>query len=218
MADKNDQNVNTGAATTGGTNADGANVTKPTTEPGKDQNATQEPKDPLSELKPEIIAALDKKYQAEIDRRVNKFVAENNDLKKRVDQLQTERMTDKEKAEYELKKQKEEVEAAKLQIELEKANYYKTKLAAEMGLPVAAQEFITGRTNEEIQESAKKFKAILESVNKSAVEAVLKGTNTTPTKTGGGPVVNTLKPGDPGYERSAISAAIEAAEKAGATS
>lgn len=162
------------------------NLSTPPADSGIDAPAAD---DPLKGIAPEVIAAIEskakKEMQSEIDRRVNKHVAENNELRKKLEDAALQSMTEKQKAEYELSKREEALKDRENQIAIERANYLKTKALSENGLPSDAMEFVTGRTPEEITESVNKLKAMIETAKKAGIENALKGVNSSPERSNG---------------------------------
>jgi hypothetical protein len=138
--------------------------------------------DPAKNVPPEVVSAIEKRMQAEIDRRVNKFVAENNELKRRLEASELEKMSEKEKAQYELSKREEAIKDRENQVILANANFLKTKAVSDNGLPSEAFDFVSGRSEEEITESIGKLKVLYEMAYKKGVDAALKGKDTAPVK------------------------------------
>jgi hypothetical protein len=124
----------------------------------------------------------------EIDRRVNKFVEENSNLKKQLDEfnrqldeLKKNAMTDKERADYE--KQQQEAERQRLEQELadremklkdrENRLIVRDKLD-EAKLPQKLADFVLADTEEAITERITTLKSMIDESVKAEVEATFK--------------------------------------------
>ena len=108
----------------------------------------------------------DKAYQ-EAAKKAKELEAENEALKK-------EKMTEKERAEFELAKQRAEIEAKSREVAEATLRLAKVRLMGESGIPLEYADYISGNNDQEIANSIKTFneridKLVGERVNKKLI-------------------------------------------------
>lgn len=124
----------------------------------------------------ELTAKIDeigKKAQSENDR----LRTEKKTLEKRLEETEKEKMTAKEKAEFEQKKKDEELAAREREIEEKSIALIKRDVLDAAGLPVKLKDHISGSTEEQIKKSATVLK---EYINELVTEGVEKRFKTPP--------------------------------------
>lgn len=128
-------------------------------------------------------AGSDKAYQ-EAAKKAAELAAENEKLKK-------EKMSEKERAEFELSKQKAELEQKAREVAEATLRLTKARLIGEAGLPLDVEKYIGGSNDEEIKNSLNDFIKYVDKLVQVRVNQTLVGTEKP--KAGGEPV----KPFDP---------------------
>lgn len=128
-------------------------------------------------------AGSDKAYQ-EAAKKAAELAAENEKLKK-------EKMSEKERAEFELSKQKAELEQKAREVAEATLRLTKARLIGEAGLPLDVEKYIGGSSDEEIKNSLNDFTKYVDKLVQVRVNQTLVGTEKP--RAGGEPV----KPFDP---------------------
>lgn len=114
-----------------------------------------------------------KKAQAGSDRAYQEAAKKAAALEAEKEALIKERMTEKEKAEYEFKRQREELEAKSREVAEATLHLLKSKLMAEKGIKPAAMQFIAGTNETEILQSIDTFNKQIEEMVTERVNSKL---------------------------------------------
>jgi hypothetical protein len=128
--------------------------------------------------------AIEERYKTELSGRDKAYTA----LKKERDELELAGKTDKEKAELLAKKEAEEKQKAVDEFNKTQSNFFKLQNASAGIIPVETVtpneilEFLSGSTEDEIKQSAAKFKVIADKIYQAGINKALEGTSTTPKK------------------------------------
>jgi hypothetical protein len=112
-------------------------------------------------------AGSDKAYQ-EAAKKASELSAENEKLKK-------EKMSDREKAEFEIAKKTAELEVRAREVAEATLRLSKVKMMGEKGIDLEYADYITGSTEQELAQSLDTFSKRLEKLVAARVETTLKG-------------------------------------------
>jgi flagellar biosynthesis GTPase FlhF len=132
------------------------------------QSAAQSGADDVNALRAELEQI--KKAQAGSDRAYQEAAKKAAALEAEKEALIKEKMSEKEKAEYEFKRQREELEAQKREVSEATLRLLTMKVIAEKGIPAELADYVRGSNEEEIKNSA-------DTLLKRFSDAVGKGVN-----------------------------------------
>ena len=127
----------------------------------------------------ELTAQLDaiKKAQAGSDKAYQEAAKKLAALEADNERLQKEKMSEKEKAEYELAKQRAEIDAKAREVAEATSRLSKMKLMGEKGIAPEMADYIKGNTEEEILSSIDTLTKLVEKEVAKRVEKTLTGTH-----------------------------------------
>lgn len=128
----------------------------------------------------QLLEEVKKENQSEIDRRVNKFVDENKDLTKKVEQYETDKMSAKEKVEYETRKLKETIEEEKILLSNERLKFQKSQMLADKKQNSKYSELVIGESIEEFDKNLKELMEIKAKEIEEEVQIRMTGSNPIP--------------------------------------
>lgn len=138
------------------------------------QEAGQEQEVSVDELKAQLEQA--RKSQAGVDKSYAEAAKRAAALEAEIEKLQKEKMSEKEKAEYELAKQRAEIDAKAREVAEATSRLSKMKLMGEKGIAPEMADYIKGNTEEEILSSIDTLTKLLEKEVAKRVEKTLTGT------------------------------------------
>lgn len=155
----------------------------------KDANVQPEseaaPEEQKAEEKKVVAAAPEKKpdfdpeaFKAEIEKRfkteIDGLNRRNSLLEKKLEEAEKEKMSEKERAEYDLKKVREEADKARREAQEFQLERIRLARLYEAGLDEKAAAFVGGGTEEEIQQRVKTLTEFIEARASARVEAEVK--------------------------------------------
>ena len=129
---------------------------------------------------------LDKKIQAAIDRATNKLGNENKSLRKELDRLKKEKMTDEERAEAERKEREDELTRREREIKEKENRLYAIKAIKDAKLDDGSNnalelvEFVMADEEEDIDKRVKAFSHLVNKFVKAEVDKTFKKNGGTP--------------------------------------
>ena len=138
------------------------------------QESGQEQEVSVDELKTQLEQA--RKSQAGVDKSYAQEVKRAASLEAEIEKLQKEKMSEKEKAEYELAKQRAEIDAKAREVAEATSRLSKMKLMGEKGIAPEMADYIKGNTEEEILSSIDTLTKLVEKEVAKRVEKTLTGT------------------------------------------
>lgn len=166
--------------------------------------------DEFDKMIQEKMDAMEKKYQGEIDRRVNAFVKENKELKSELEGLRKEKMTEEEQRTFDRQKHEQELLEIQKEKERVKLSLAKEKIINEVGVPEPLRDFVNGASSEAMHKSANDLVSYINTLTSEQAQQKLKDAisdNSTPPK--GGDSVKDAVVYRPGMTREEISKHID---------
>lgn len=142
--------------------------------------AATETQQPAQDASPDIKSLTEqlesiKRAQAGSDRAYQESVRKAKELEVELENLRKEKMTEKERSEYELKQREAALEAKDREVRQATLNLSKMRLMGEKGLPVDYAEYINGNSDEEIGKAIDAFSAKIDKLVAEKVKQTLAG-------------------------------------------
>lgn len=135
---------------------------------------------------------LDKKIQQAVDRATNKLGNENKDLKKELEKLRKEKLTEEERRELEKKEKEEELSRRERELRDKENRLYAVKAIRKAKLDDGSDtsldlvDFVMADTEDDIDKRVKAFSALVNKMVKAEVDKTFKGNGGNPNKGAGG--------------------------------
>jgi len=128
----------------------------------------------------QMIEEMGKKNQAEIDRRVSKFVSENAELKKALDEEKKKSLSAKEFEEMQREELAKQLNEKELTLKQQELVFHKTKLLSEKNIDLDLIDIISGSSVEEFSVNVEKVQKKIKDIVEKEINARLKGASVTP--------------------------------------
>jgi len=148
-------------------------------EPEKKEEEKQEEKSPESQIDAKF-KEIEERYKKQLDG-LNR---RNSELENTLNEMKKEKMSEKEKAQFELQEARKERERIEAEAKQYRVGLLKAQAINEAGLTSEAAEFITAEDEEEIREQLARFKDFLDKSFKSREEYLGRFGKGTPPKSG----------------------------------
>lgn len=132
------------------------------------------------------MAAIAKMVQSEADKVRTKAKKEKDDLQAKLDDLETAKMTEEQKAKFELDKLRKQNEDTAAELLKEKVGFHTVKQLSAKELPSEFGEFLAGSTVEDTDERIELFEKAWQKAMKAAVDSKFKEGGTDPQRGKGG--------------------------------
>jgi len=147
------------------------------------------PKEPTIK---ELMAQMDAVRQAQSgsDKKVKELSDALTQAKMENEELRTERMSEKEKASFEIEKSKREIEVQRAEIKAQKLALERTTVLTELEIPQSFARWVHGNSRDELIDNAQSLKAVFSDEVTKAVNVRL---SVTPKPGGGDPPQPTPK-------------------------
>jgi len=128
----------------------------------------------------QMIEEMGKKNQAEIDRRVSKFVSENAELRKALDEEKKKSLSAKEYEEMQREELAKQLSEKEQTLKMQELVFHKTKMLSEKNFDLDLIDVVSGSSVEEFSLNVEKVQKKIKEIVEKEINARLKGASVTP--------------------------------------